>query len=128
MSEYPASELVIKPPDFSRVPDFRVRAHVPGIRVSYINYLILGEYPTLRLGHVSDYPASELVIRLPDFRIPRFRVPHFRVRVRVRVSGIRVIRLPDFRRVPGVRVRFRVFGIRVSYQATQFQDTPIQST
>ena len=42
------------------------------------------------LGYVSDYPASELVIRLPDFRIPRFRVPDFRVRAHVRVHGIRV--------------------------------------
>ena len=39
---------------------------------------------------MSEYPASELVIRLPDFRIPRFRVTDFRVRERVRVPGIRV--------------------------------------
>ena len=39
---------------------------------------------------MSEYPASELVIRLPDFRIPRFRVSDFRVRERVRVPGIRV--------------------------------------
>ena len=39
---------------------------------------------------MSEYSASELVIRLPDFRIPRFRVTDFRVRERVRVPGIRV--------------------------------------
>ena len=46
--------------------------------------------PDLGLGYMSEYPASELVIRLPDFKIPGFRVPDFGVRELVRVPGSRV--------------------------------------